>query len=112
VLLWGDVNGKSGGLEVPFGEIIRVPLNQGYSCCRDDTPHSLGFIPLCRLYYPQLRGEIIAVGIAKAEFHYGVSKQFQERADEISEEILKQIENIRSRLYLEEDKSKEGVLNG
>jgi hydrogenase maturation protease len=58
------------------------------------TQHGFRFLDLLRLYFPKNDGIVLAVEIAEAGFHYGLSPQLQGRFDSIAGEALNKLASI------------------
>jgi hydrogenase maturation protease len=81
----------------PPGKITYLPINCYQMSARDYTQHSICFLDLLKIYYPQIEGMIIAVEIGEVSFYYGLSTQLSDKFNNITKEIRKKITDIRDR---------------
>ncbi len=76
---------------VPCGEILCLSLREAVPVYRDETQHSLSFLHTCRLYYPDIRGILLGIGVESCGYHYGVSERLSERIGEVKKILLQRI---------------------
>jgi len=75
------------------GDVTFLPLNSFILKKRGYTQHSYSFLDLLKLFYPHVKGEIIAIEIQEVEFGFGLSPILQEKLKGISEKITSKIKS-------------------
>ncbi|WP_459480994.1 hydrogenase maturation protease [Clostridium saccharoperbutylacetonicum] len=73
------------------GGITCLSLSNFISKKEGCSQHNYSFLDLLKLYYPSIKGEILAVEVKEVEFVFGLSSVLQEKLGVISKEILEQI---------------------
>jgi hydrogenase maturation protease len=76
------------------GEITCISLYDFVSNRKEGFQHSYSFLDLIKLYYPNIKGKIYGIEVAEVGFGLGLSCTLQNRSDNISKEILKDMEKI------------------
>jgi hydrogenase maturation protease len=61
------------------------------------THHSISFLDLVRLYFPKNDGIVITVQTADISLRYGISSKLTDKTVDLSQELLKQLMDIRDR---------------
>lgn len=74
------------------GEITCLPLSTFISKKKGGSQHNYSFLDLLKLYYPSIKGEILAIEVESVEFSFGLSSVLQGKLEVISKEILERIE--------------------
>ncbi|MDF2884683.1 MAG: hydrogenase maturation protease [Clostridiaceae bacterium] len=73
------------------GGITCLPLSNFISKKEGCSQHNYSFLDLLKLYYPSIKGEILAIEVKEVEFGFGLSFVLQEKLEVISKEVLEQI---------------------
>lgn len=73
------------------GEITIVPLENYVYKKKYYTQHSYNVVDLIKMYFKNVRGYIIGIEIAEISYKYGLSSILEEKVEDISDKVLKEI---------------------
>lgn len=76
------------------GEINVLTIKDFNTLKEGHTQHSFGLLELLKIYFPELRGYIIAIQIENTSFKLGINTVLEENIDKIGKETINIIKNL------------------
>lgn len=75
------------------GTITKLSLDEYNTCHPSGFQHSFSFVDMLKIYYPKLKGFILAVEAADIKPWYDLSPILNEKKNEIAPKIMEEIRN-------------------
>ena len=81
------------------GDITIIPLDDHCPGRNGHTQHSYNLLDILKLYYPELKGDILGIEIKEITFGFGLTAELQKKKKEIIKEVFYYLD-----LFQEEEK--------
>lgn len=76
------------------GDITIIPLDDHFPDRDGHTQHSYNLLDILKLYYPELKGDILGIEIKEITFGFGLTSELQKKKKEIIKEVLRYLDLI------------------
>ena len=84
--------------QLPCGALQEYPIHGGKVCPTGILQHDYSLLTLFELYFPEVTGALIGIGIAELGYHYGLSQQLSERLVDLSNDLKHRLLLLRDRI--------------